>query len=324
MKTNSPTTVRIATRSRLGFSLIEILVTVALLSFIILGLLAMFHQTQRAFRGSITQSDVLESGRALTDMLAREIEQMTPSHMPHLTNGTQFSLVTNFFAEPSFGFFQPLIQNLPGTAAERTNLVQRFFFLTRQNLDWTGVGYQVIPEDVNAGAGALYRFRSPNGPSRDPRFLSAEFEYWSTLASQRAQLGWPLTNLPFYRVADGVVHLRARALAPNGFPLTQYQAADGYWTHQPNRPDLIFKSMRNVDVYGNAYDPSQIMCYLVSNAVPASVEIELGIIEPQIMQRFKALGTVAAQRDYLSNRVAHVQLFRQQIPVRNVDLTVYQ
>src|SRR5437899_453189 len=33
-----------------GFSLIEIMVTVGLLSFIILGLLVMFNQTQRAFR----------------------------------------------------------------------------------------------------------------------------------------------------------------------------------------------------------------------------------------------------------------------------------
>ena len=48
-----------------AFTLIEIMVTVALLSFIILGLMAMFHQTQRAFRNSITQTDVLEGARAL-------------------------------------------------------------------------------------------------------------------------------------------------------------------------------------------------------------------------------------------------------------------
>ncbi|HPC60329.1 MAG TPA: prepilin-type N-terminal cleavage/methylation domain-containing protein, partial [Verrucomicrobiota bacterium] len=58
-------------RRRSAFSLVEILVTVALLSFIVLGLLAMFHQTQRAFRSSITQTDVLEAGRALTEIIGR-------------------------------------------------------------------------------------------------------------------------------------------------------------------------------------------------------------------------------------------------------------
>jgi hypothetical protein len=43
------------------FSLIEIMVTVGLLTFIILGLLLMFNQTQRAFRTGMTQTDVLGS-----------------------------------------------------------------------------------------------------------------------------------------------------------------------------------------------------------------------------------------------------------------------
>src|SRR4051812_38323136 len=49
---------------RRGFSLIEILVVVALLSVIILGLVAMFHQTQKALLSTTTQVDFLEAGRA--------------------------------------------------------------------------------------------------------------------------------------------------------------------------------------------------------------------------------------------------------------------
>jgi len=66
-----------------GFSLIEILITVGLLSFIILGLLLMFNQVQRAFRSSMTQTDVLESGRAVTDSLARELAEMTPCQISY-------------------------------------------------------------------------------------------------------------------------------------------------------------------------------------------------------------------------------------------------
>src|SRR5260370_29875183 len=56
-----------------AFSLVEILVTMALLSVIVLGLLAMFHQTQRAFTQSLMQVDVLEAGRAATDVMTREV-----------------------------------------------------------------------------------------------------------------------------------------------------------------------------------------------------------------------------------------------------------
>src|SRR5437867_132839 len=103
-----------------AFSLIEIMVTVALLSFIVLGLLAMFTQTKRAFTSSMTQTDVMESGRAVIEMIARELEQLTPGHV---NNGNY--RCTNFFAELSPGFNRAplansseciLLQGMPGTA----------------------------------------------------------------------------------------------------------------------------------------------------------------------------------------------------------------
>src|SRR5262249_48335057 len=149
-----------------AFSLIEIMVTVGLLSFIVLGLLAMFNQTQRAFRASMAYTDVLESGRLVMDMIAREMEQATPARMPYGTN--RFGATTNFFVELSPGFNRPLFQGLPGTTLagnsqeQRTNILQRFFFLIRQNQDWIGTGYQVIPDYPNSPVGTLYRFSATN------------------------------------------------------------------------------------------------------------------------------------------------------------------
>jgi hypothetical protein len=82
-------------------------------------------------------------------------------------------------------------------------------------------------------------------------------------------------------------------------------------------------------VYANGLDSDQIACYSVSNAVPAYVEIEMGILEPQILQRYRAIGNGSAllqvaQRQYLSNHVAQVHIFRQRVPVRNFDYSVYQ
>ena len=47
-----------------GFSLVEVLVVVSLLSLIVLALMAVFSSTQKAFRSAVTQTDVLEGGRA--------------------------------------------------------------------------------------------------------------------------------------------------------------------------------------------------------------------------------------------------------------------
>ena len=57
------------------------MVVTALLSVIVLGLMAMFTQTQRAFRTGMAQTDVLESGRMAADLLTRELEQITPCYL---------------------------------------------------------------------------------------------------------------------------------------------------------------------------------------------------------------------------------------------------
>src|SRR5690348_10204498 len=55
-----------------GLTLIEILVSSALLLVITLGLTAMFNQTQRAFRMGMESVDVYEGTRAATEMMGRD------------------------------------------------------------------------------------------------------------------------------------------------------------------------------------------------------------------------------------------------------------
>jgi hypothetical protein len=146
-----------------AFTLIEILVSISLLSFIVIGLFAMFSQTQRAFRLSMTQADILEAGRAVTEMIPRELEQIVPAGRPY-PNGM------NFYAQMLNS--APLTQSLPGTTLVRTNLLQDCFLLLRQNQTWIGIGYCVRIADTNGvlwlpeaapgrlGAGSLYRFQA--------------------------------------------------------------------------------------------------------------------------------------------------------------------
>jgi len=292
-----------------AFSLIELLVAVALTSFIVLGLLAMFTQTQRAFRASVNQTAVFESGRIATDMLTRELGQMTASG--------RFR-VTNLFVELSQ---TPFLQGLPGTTSggapgtedQRTNLLQRVFFLTQNNQNWTGIGYVVVPNTTNGGVGTLYRFATDHN-NYTATNLSGEF------------LRAPLASMS--RVADGVVHFRLRAFATNGYPITWASFSTNAYAAVFRRdafgnvlPPLVRNTLANDPLVGV---PDVVNYYFLSNALPAYVELELGVLEPNVVDRFKAIGNPVAQLNYLSNNVAQVHLFRQRVPIRTVDFSVYQ
>jgi len=64
-------------------TILEMLVSTAMLSFIVLGLTAMFIQTQKAFKTGIKQTSVTDAGRAVIDMIASDLSQMAD---PHFTN----------------------------------------------------------------------------------------------------------------------------------------------------------------------------------------------------------------------------------------------
>ena len=316
-----------------AFSLIEILVTVALLSFIILGLLAMFAQTQRAFRGSMKQVDVMSAGRAATEMLARELAQVTPSQLPYV-NGSYASMnlfaevpspgnnPNNVpFAEMSGGSYLPLYQALPGAATQRTNIIQRFFFLSRMNQDWTGTGYEVVGDSFNGGVGTLYRF-STNITKAMAKTLNL-----SPATASSSFISAQLTNLS--RIADGIVHFRVRAFATNGFLIAPPNFPANSSTFLISSGGGTAHVTNTVTVANVA--PDQFDYYFRSNAVPAYLELELGVLEPNILERFKAIGgpnpslqIQDIQRAYLSNHIAQVHVFRQRIPIRNVDFTAYQ
>jgi hypothetical protein len=306
------------------------MVTIGLLSFIILGLLAMFNQTQRAFRAGMSQTDFLESGRATMDLLARELEQMAPSEYPYIRVNNAWYAATNFFVEPSPGFNNPpLTQELPGNSLPRSNIVQRFFFLTKLNQDWLGTGYQVIPDDANGCVGTLYRFSGTNLSRQGPMTVSGDFRQAAALAYQNAVIqSVQVTNMN--RIADGVVHLRLRAFATNGFlivtnvgPLGN-AGTNGMFPISTNTSfGLTYTNVWDTSLYGSPLDPEQTACYFMKGTVPAFVEVELGILEPQVLKKYRSIPIPAAQRQYLSNHVAEVHLFRQRVPIRNVDFTAY-
>jgi hypothetical protein len=233
-------------------------------------------------------------------MLGRELAEITPSYLPFTTN--VMGLVdTNH------------VQELPGTSIQRTNEFGRFFFLTRFNMDWKGIGYQVVPDSPGAAVGTLFRYVEQRR-GYGARLLSSNFLYFS-----RNGL---LTN----RIVDGVVHFKVTPFAKNGYPIvSDFGYTNAFYTTNRYFP-RYFAAVANADSSASTYFQDRFNCNFFSNAVPAYLEFELGILEKQALEQFRSLPTnnPTLLLQFLSTRSAQVHLFRQRIPIRNVDLSVYQ
>ena len=128
------------------------------------------------------------------------------------------------------------------------------------------------------------------------------------------------------RVIDGVVHLRVLAYDSNGALIT---------------PDSLFLGplglIGSVGV-SNRLDRGlpplapdlNLEYHFRSNAVPAYVELEMGILEQKTAERCRNItgindyDTAGKQAAFLESKAGNVQIFRQRIALRNVQPSVYQ
>ena len=293
-----------ALRNSPAFSLIEIMVVVSLLSLIVLALMEVFSSTQRAFRASVTQADVLEGSRAAVDLIASDLRNLTPS------GDVKYGAV-NFFVLANSTYYTPLPQSLPGTypVVYRTNLLNYFFALGRQNTKWTAVGY-IVDTSSSSPLYPLYRFYAETNTANSPQTLYDLFAnqiYYSQF-----------TNMS--HIIDGVIHLTLRAQDPNG-----------NWINPAytNALNAEFVSPAVSSIYGSGYGEAQFYTY--DNTVPAALELELGVLEDQTLARAESRGIagsapkdVATQWQYLQGQAGTVHVFRQRVTIPNVDRTAYQ
>jgi hypothetical protein len=303
-----------------AFTLVEILVVVVLMSLIVLALMAVFNSTQAVFRASLTQTDVLEGGRSVMGLIKSDLEGMTPSFGQSNAVYTvfpdgyifsnapvNFCVITNYWQYQSGS--APLVQSLTGVSNPntcRTNVLEEIFILTRQNTTWTGVGYVVDTTGANS-INPLYRFSmSTNAMAANPMMLYSNF-------LNNAILPISPTNATMSHLLDGVVHLTARACDPNGYWMT-----NGYpfgYTH----------IARNVWYSGPAPAlEDEVSFYMFSNTLPASVDINLGVLEDRAIQRAESIGDPTIRSNYLAQQAGKVHVFRQRFPIRNVDPSAYQ
>ena len=178
------------------------MLAVALMTIIMLGLLAMFYQTQRAMRVGTAQVDVMGTGDAAMRLIADELKQVvaagenarlagTTNYIPHLETRTPY---LPLFWTRNFG------------SAQATYL-QDLFFIRRENDKWIGTGYFVDPVTDQGGAGVLYRFEWIERTSQSNALVIIYNEF------QKAKT----TTVP--RLADRIAHLQVHAFNADGEPL---------------------------------------------------------------------------------------------------------
>ena len=285
-----------------GFSLIEVMVAVALMSLIVIALMAVFSSTQKAFRASVTQTDVLEGGRAAMELITQDLRQMTPSGGTSNNAVNFFSVDNTTYAVPSLAY-SLLQQSLPGSIASRNNFLNYFFLLGRENTKWIGIGYAVDSTNTTQ-LYPLYRFYAETNLATPPRALFENF--------RNAVFYGQWTNMS--HVMDGVVHFVVRADDANGYPMTN--------TYQFNSGQRA--TNRNVLFYPPVQVQGEVGFYFFSNTVPASVELELGVLEDQPLQHAGSLPTAVLRTQYLQQQSGRVHLFRQLVTIPNVDPAAYQ
>ncbi len=299
------------TSGRHAFSLVEVMVVVGILSLIVLVLMAVFSSTQKAFRSAVTQTDVLEGSRAAMDLMVSDLHTMTPSG--GVSNySANVRAPVNFFVLANAA--QPLLQSLPGSTVARTNLLQYFFVLGRQNTKWTAAAY-VVNTASSSPLYPLYRFYAETNAVYSPWTLYNQF------TSELNGVDW-WTNLS--HVIDGVVHLTVRPEDPKGF-LINDQIINGDTNVVNTRFYDYLKDSGISDGYGEA------QLFMYSNTVPATVVLEMGVMEDSTLARAESLQTnvpAAPPNDrrslFLKNQSGAVHLFRQRVSIPNIDLSAYQ
>ncbi|HEY3856851.1 MAG TPA: hypothetical protein VGO67_20900 [Verrucomicrobiae bacterium] len=278
-----------------GLTILEMLVSTAMLSFIVLGLTAMFIQTQKAFKTGIKAATVTDAGRTVMDMIAADMRHMSDGNNPGITN-LYWSWSGNS-VQSNAQFNPPL--------AFRTNQVDAIYILEHTNTMWMGVGYAVQNLVPNSGAtvGTLYRFETNfSAPYLLTNNLFVPFE--TSVATQN------FTNMAYWhRVADGVVSLKLFAYDQNGRE-PGVEAYYGDWEPQGSFSYPLstngFRLPNNVD--------GEI------NTLPNAVDVELAILEPDALIRARALASIpspspAFLRYMGTNAPTTMEIFRRRVSI---------
>jgi prepilin-type N-terminal cleavage/methylation domain-containing protein len=326
---------------QIGFSLIEVLLAVSIMSVIVFGLFSMFNQTQKALLATSKQVDILGSGRAAIEVLVEDIQKAEAPGLP------VFSLESISAQRPHMQGtidraynYRPVVQKLVDNYTVRTNLLQSVFFLTRSNLNWVAKGYffspttnfVANPNTQSLGFGTLFRFSSVNvdltvndieqryQPNRkmNEQLLRNFWEHYEFVQNiSPLDATNRVFNLSVSPLVEGVVHFNLQPIDSDGRHMRYYNEFSDVANQVINRdyPNTILER----EEINNEPLTSQTRYRFYGDALPAFMELEIGVLDPEVLARVKAMPNPQAARQFLQDRPEAVHLFRRMIPLSTAN-----
>ena len=319
-------------RFKRAFTLLEMLVTVSVMTMIIYVLYALFDTTQSALRKNAAQVDVNEGGRAAMEMIVRELSQMEVSGFPPMMDahsGRVWSGSKSFHSRPTPGTsplllaYQSDALTAEATGSDlaqgfRTNVLNDFTFTSRGELGFDITSFRVV--NVDNGIGVLSRFDTAGSlHSADPRASMVNKSLAFNLHFDAA-VAQPSDTGLFQPITDGVVHFRITAFDQYGRELM----ATAAW------PDPLGLNLERLSSKGQAlflpFPDRPVDGTLVQEedgqnhawfygALPTYFDVEMAVIEPDVLAQVRQLPP-QFQANFLGQKIDKVTLFRQRVPIR--------
>jgi hypothetical protein len=113
------------------------------------------------------------------------------------------------------------------------------------------------------------------------------------------------------KILDGVVEFHMQCYDNNGVLLTN------------GSPSIYSNNFVRIT---NSFTiaPGQAEFYGFSNnIVPAYVDVEVGVLEPAVLKRYRSIPNPTVQSNFLASHAGNIQVFRQRVAIRNVDPSAY-
>jgi type II secretory pathway component PulJ len=271
-----------------GLTILEMLVSTTLLALIVLGLTLMFVQTQKAFKTGIKQTDVTDAGRTITDMIARDLSQVVDAGNSNIIN--------LFWQWTPQNSLEQKVQSGNTTLLVSYQL-QEIYCLVHTNTTWMGIGYVVASQAP--GVGSLYRYVAMTNAVPSVFTNSLFWPFANAVTTQTFT-----NNSNFSLIADGVVHLVIRASDQYGNESSTETAAEN-----GQAPAVIAYPLAPNPLFPNT----------LTNTLPYSIQLEVGVLEPETYERAKSLsGVPTVQSNYMFEAAGQTHIFRQNILVPGV------
>jgi len=120
-------------------------------------------------------------------------------------------------------------------------------------------------------------------------------------------------NLNVSPLIEGVIHFKLQPIDSDGRPMLYYTNFTALnETVNFSYPNTILERERTFK--GDVLD-GQTRFRFFGDATPAYIELELGVLDPEVLARVKSMPNLDVARQYLQDKPGAVHLFRRMIPI---------